>query len=232
MGAVHESHALIEAYPLGAWVIVGDNGLVANHIPFLLDRSRGEFGMLVGHLSRENSVWTQLKDSAPSVVMFQGPQAYITPSWYPSKAEDGKVVPTWNYNVVHAHGVAKAVQDADWLYEMLVRLTAFNEAPHVSPWHVTDAPAEFIRKLARAIVGIEIPIDRIEGKRKASQDEALQDRWGTVTGLAAQGTEDASRMAVLVRQAIEQDEHQSDQDSSVQAHPVTTAARCPASSLP
>lgn len=218
MPNAHDAHALIEAYPLGAWVMNGDSGLVANHIPFLLDRSRGKFGMLVGHVSRANPVWKQLKDSAPSVVMFQGPQSYITPGWYPSKADEGKVVPTWNYNVVHAHGVAKAIEDGDWLYEMLVRLTAFNEATQVSPWQVTDAPMDFIRKLARAVVGIEIPIDRVEGKRKVSQDEALQDRWGTVTGLAAQGTENASRMAVLVRQAIEQDE-ESGYDSSVEACP-------------
>jgi len=206
MANVHESHALMEAYPLGAWVTGSESGLVANHIPFLLDRSRGEFGMLVGHVSRANSVWKQLKDSTPSVVMFQGPQSYITPGWYPSKAQDGRVVPTWNYNVVHAHGVAKAIEDGAWLYEMLVRLTAFNEASQASPWQVTDAPMDFIRKLARAVVGIEIPIDRLEGKRKASQDEALQDRWGTVHGLVAQGNENASRMAVLVRQAIEQAE--------------------------
>ena len=209
MANVHESHALIEAYPLGAWVIGGKSGLVANHIPFLLDKSRGEFGMLVGHVSRANSVWEQLNDSAPSVVMFQGPQSYITPGWYPSKAEDGKVVPTWNYNVVHAHGVATAIEDENWLYNMLVRLTAFNEASQVSPWQVTDAPMDFIRKMARAVVGIEIPVDRLEGKRKVSQDETLQDRWGTVTGLAAQGSENASKMAALVRQAIELTEDQS-----------------------
>ena len=195
-------HALIAAHPLGAWVTQGDGGLVANHIPFLLDRSRGEFGTLVGHVSRANPVWRQLPDSEPSVVMFQGPQSYVTPGWYPSKLEHGKVVPTWNYAVAHAHGVARAVDDRDWLYEMLVRLTAVNESTRPSPWKVTDAPADYVNKLIRAVVGIEIPVDRLVGKVKASQDEALQDRLGTVSGLVAEGSDNASRMASLVNKAI------------------------------
>jgi transcriptional regulator len=203
MPDIDEAHALIEAHPLGAWVTPSDNGLLANHIPFLLDRSRGQSGTLLGHVSRANPVWKQLLNSAQSVVMFQGPQSYITPAWYPSKLDDGKVVPTWNYCVAHAHGVARAIDDRDWLYEMLVRLTAFSESSRELPWKVTDAPADFIDRLARAVVGIEIPIDRLVGKLKLSQDEALQDRLGTVTGLVTEGTENAARMAALVRQAID-----------------------------
>ncbi|QFZ84253.1 FMN-binding negative transcriptional regulator [Variovorax paradoxus] len=197
------SHALIDAHPLGAWVVSGADGLVANHLPFLLDRSRGPFGTLLGHVSRANPVWRQLEASAPSVVMFQGPQAYITPGWYPGKAEHGQVVPTWNYAVAHAHGIARAIDDEAWLLDLLARLTAANEAGQPVPWQTTDAPEAFIRKLARAVVGIEIPIDRLEGKLKASQDEALPDRQGTVQGLAAVGSENASAMARLVQQALQ-----------------------------
>ncbi|MDF3832702.1 FMN-binding negative transcriptional regulator [Cupriavidus basilensis] len=199
----HEAHALIDAYPLGAWVTPTDEGLVANHIPFVLDRSRGQSGTLLGHVSRANRVWEQLSESAQSVVMFQGPQSYITPGWYPSKLEDGKVVPTWNYSVVHAHGVARAIDDRAWLYEILVRLTAVNESSRTAPWKVTDAPADYIDKMIRAVVGIEIPIDRLVGKLKASQDETMPDRLGTVTGLMAEGTENATKMASLVRLAID-----------------------------
>lgn len=197
------SHALIDAHPLGAWVVQGADGLVANHLPFLLDRSRGPFGTLLGHVSRANPVWRQLDAAAPSVVMFQGPQAYITPGWYPGKAEHGQVVPTWNYAVAHAHGIARAIDDEAWLLDLLARLTAANEAGQPVPWQTTDAPETFIRKLVRAVVGIEIPIDRLEGKLKASQDEALQDRQGTVQGLAAVGSENASAMARLVQQAMQ-----------------------------
>ncbi len=197
------ARAVIEAYPLGAWVTVTDEGLVANHIPFVLDRSRGPFGTLLGHVSRANRVWEQLLDSVQSVVMFQGPQSYITPGWYPSKKEDGKVVPTWNYTVAHVHGVARAVDDPVWLYELLVRLTTVNEATRASPWKVADAPADYVEKMIRAVVGIEIPIERLVGKLKVSQDEPMQDRLGTVDGLLAEGSDGAIKMASLVKLAIE-----------------------------
>lgn len=199
-----EAQALIEAHPLGAWVVPGGEGLVANHVPFLLDRSRGPFGTLMGHVSRANPVWKLLPASGHSVVMFQGPQSYITPGWYPGKQAHGKVVPTWNYAVAHAHGVARAIDDEHWLRGMLTRLTAAHESSKQLPWKMTDAPADFIDKLLRAVVGIEIPIARLVGKLKASQDEALQDRWGTVSGLAAEGTENAAAMALLVERAARQ----------------------------
>jgi transcriptional regulator len=204
MADCHAAHALMDAYPLGAWVTHTEEGLVANHIPFVLDRSRGRFGTLLGHVSRANRVWAQLQTPAQSVVMFQGPQSYITPGWYPTKHQDGKVVPTWNYSVVHAHGAARAIDDRDWLHAMLVQLTAANESSQASPWKVTDAPVDYIEKMARAVVGIEIPIERLVGKLKVSQDEPMQDRLGTVTGLMAEGTENATKMASLVKLAIEQ----------------------------
>lgn len=196
------TQALIDTHPLGAWVVQTREGLAANHVPFLLDRSRGPQGTLLGHVSRANPVWRQLQDGAPSVVMFQGPQSYITPGWYPGKAAHGEVVPTWNYVVAHAHGVPRAVDDAQWLRDFLTRLTAAHETAQPVPWAVTDAPAAFVDKLLRAVVGIEIPIDRLEGKLKASQDEALPDRLGTVEGLLAQGSANASAMASLVQSAL------------------------------
>jgi transcriptional regulator len=137
--------------------------------------------------------------------MFQGPQAYITPGWYPSKAEHGQVVPTWNYMVAHAHGVARAIEDREWMLDMLNRLTDVHEARRSVPWSVGDAPSLFIDKLMRAVVGIEIPIDRLEGKLKASQDEAMQDRLGTVRGLHKETCDEAGAMADLVMKAIEAD---------------------------
>jgi transcriptional regulator len=198
-------YSLMASRPLGAWVCHGREGLIANHVPFLLDRSRGPLGTLIGHISRANPVWRELDSALPSVVMFQGPQAYITPGWYPSMAEHGQVVPTWNYVVAHVHGAARAIEDRDWMLEMLNRLTDAQEARQSAPWSVGDAPALFIDKLMRAIVGIEIPIDRLEGKLKASQDEAMQDRLGTVRGLHEAMGDEAGAMADLVIKAIEAD---------------------------
>lgn len=194
--------SLIESYPLGAWVCTGADGFVANHIPLLLDRARGPFGTLIGHVSRSNKVWLELKGGKPSVVIFQGAQAYITPGWYPSKAKDGRVVPTWNYAVVHAHGIARAIEDRLWLLDMLNRLTEAHEAKQPMPWSVSDAPASYIDKLLRSIVGIEIPIEMLEGKLKASQDEALQDRFGTITGLKKESCGNAKMMAEIVMDTI------------------------------
>jgi transcriptional regulator len=191
-------HALMDAHPLGAWVLQGETGLTANHIPFLLDRSQGPQGTLIGHVARANPVWRTLGAQTPSLVIFQGPDSYITPNWYPGKAEHGKVVPTWDYAVVHAHGVARAVEDPAWLLYMLERLTNRHEAGQPLPWKVKDAPRAYIDKLLRAIVGIEIRIERLEGKLKASQDEAREDRLGTVAGLRRSGNPKADAMANLV----------------------------------
>jgi transcriptional regulator len=195
-------------HPLGAWVCAGPHGLVANHVPFWLDRSRGPLGTLVGHVSRANPVWRALGQAVPSVVMFQGPQAYITPNWYPGKTEHGQVVPTWNYLVAHAHGVARSFDDREGLLALLNQLTNAQEAGQPVPWRVGDAPHAFIDQFLRAIVGIAIPIDRLEGKRKASQDEALADRLGTVQGLRALATDEAAAMADVVAQAIKADQPQ------------------------
>lgn len=190
--------ALVDANALGTWVRAGPHGVAADHIPFLLDRERGPHGTLVGHVARANPVWRGLDAQAPSLVIFQGPQAYITPNWYPGKAQHGKVVPTWDYAVVHVHGVARAIEDRDWLLGILRCLSAAHEAAQPRPWTLDDAPPGYIDKLLRAIVGIEIAVTRFEGKLKASQDEDAQDRTGTVQGLRALACPNALAMAELV----------------------------------
>lgn len=194
--------AHIQQHALGAWVCMTDSGLVANHIPFVLDRQWGRHGRLLGHVSRANPVWRALPDGAPSVVMFMGPNAYITPAWYPGKQAHGKVVPTWNYVTVHAHGLARAVEDPDWILDMLHRLTGAQEADRSDPWQVADAPMDFVRAKLRAIIGIEIAIDRLEARLKVSQDEDREDRLGTVEGLMQEKTTHAQAMAGMVLQAL------------------------------
>lgn len=193
-------HALIRARPLGSWVTQDETGLVANHVPFLLDADRGEHGTLLAHVARANPVWRGLAGGSESLVIFQGAQGYVTPSWYAAKREHGKVVPTWNYAVVHAHGVARAIDDRDRLRTLVARLTDRHEAPRAEPWRLADAPAGYIDGLLGAIVGIEIPITRLTGKWKLSQNRSLADRRGVADGLGAQPDDDAQALAALVRQ--------------------------------
>ena len=176
------------------------SGMSVTPLPLMYDESSHS---LIGHVSRANPHWHA--DGAESVAIFSGPHTYISPSFYVTKAETGKVVPTWNYVVAHAHGVARAIENHDWMLNMLNRLTDTHEARRSVPWSIGDAPSLFIDKLMRAIVGIEIPIDRLEGKLKASQDEAMHDRLGTVRGLHKENCDESSAMADLVVKAIEAD---------------------------
>jgi len=203
--------ALINAHPLGAWVVQTSAGLCANHVPFVWRPEEGDQdvlrgpvgrGVLVGHVSRANSVWRGLLPGTPSVVMFQGPQAYITPRWYPGKKAHGKVVPTWNYAVAHVHGVARAIEDPAWILGVLHALTDAQEAASTAPWRVDDAPPAYIDALVRGVVGIEIAVERIEAKCKASQDEAREDRLGTVDGLRERGDDQDVEMAARVSRAL------------------------------
>lgn len=190
---------LIEQRPFGTWVTAGESELVVNHLPFLLDRGRGDNGTLMAHVARSNPVWRQLSTALPSVFVFHGPQAYISPSWYPSKAEHGKVVPTWNYAVVHAHGLPRAIHDRDWLLDHVTRHSATREAEQASPWQVSDAPEAFIETLLKGIVGIEVPISKLEGKWKVNQNLPAADRLGAAAGLREQGDAAALEMADLIR---------------------------------
>jgi transcriptional regulator len=175
----------IEAHPLGALVTHGDDGLFATHLPLVLDRSRGEHGVLQGHVARANPHHRQTGTAAEALVIFQGPDAYVTPAWYAAKAEHGRVVPTWNYVAVHVYGTLRFVDDADFLRRHLDELTARHEAGREQPWAVSDAPAQYIEGLHRAIVGVEIEITRLEGKWKMSQNRSAADIDGVVQGLAA-----------------------------------------------
>lgn len=195
-------HALMRSHPLGTWVTQGDGELLANHVPFLVDPARGEFGTLIGHVARANRVWQSFSKTVNSVVVFQGPQTYITPSWYPSKHAHGKAVPTWNYAVVHAHGLPRAIEDREWLLQHVNQLTNVHEAEQALPWKVADAPPEFTDKLLQSIVGIEIPITRLVGKWKVSQNRPEPDKLGVVAGLLAREDAPSREMASLVKKHV------------------------------
>lgn len=194
-------HDLIRSNPLATFVTLGAEGMVANHIPFLLDAERGPNGTLVGHVARANPLWKNTRAEVETLAVFTSADAYISPSFYPTKRETGMVVPTWNYAVVHAWGPLVVHDDAEWLRGLVTRLTNTHEAKSKVPWEVTDAPADFIDKMLKAIVGIEIPIQRIEGKWKVGQNRTSADREGTVAGLHGVGTPQANAMADLVTEA-------------------------------
>lgn len=190
--------ALVQAHPLGVWVSLGPGGLSANHVPFEVDASRGEFGTLVGHVARANPTWKAAR-TLPDLVTFQGPQSYITPSWYPGKHEHGKAVPTWNYAVVHVHGVPTFIEDREWLLAHVNQLTNRHESPQALPWAVSDAPDDYIDKMLGAIVGVEIRIDRISGKWKMSQNRPVPDQMGVVAGLMARSDASAAGVARVIQ---------------------------------
>lgn len=176
-------HALIRSKPLGTWATISNGEIEVNHIPFVLKEQDGEFGTLVCHVAKANDVWKTFSTTQHSVITFQGDQAYITPSWYPSKHKDGKAVPTWNYCVVHAYGVPRIIQDPQYLLAHLNEITDTHEGEQSLPWKVSDAPAEFIERLCGAIVGVEIPIAKIIGKWKLGQNRSESDKLGVVAGL-------------------------------------------------
>ena len=181
-------HALIEAHPLGTLVTHSAAGLEADHIPFEIGAptAAAPFGTLRAHVARANPLWRQ--SGAGVLVVFQGPSAYVSPSLYAEKPVSGKVVPTYNYAVVHAHGVLRAIEDPAWILALLERLTSHHEAARAAPWSVADAPPAFVDTLLKAIVGIEIPLDRLQGKWKLSQNRPPADQAAVAAdcaGLAA-----------------------------------------------
>jgi transcriptional regulator len=194
-------HGLIREHPLGTLVTLGPDGLAANHIPFEVDPLPAPFGAVRCHVARANPVWRDHPKESDALVIFQGPAAYVSPSWYPTKAETGKVVPTYNYVVVHAHGRLRAVDDPDWLRGLVERLTRRHEAGRPQPWKVDDAPEDYVKSQLRAIVGIEILPSRLVGKWKLSQNRPAADRDGVVRGLDELGSADARDMAERVDRA-------------------------------
>lgn len=196
---VETLHALIQAYPLGTLVTLTPQGLDANHIPFEIDPAPAPFGTLRCHVARANSVWKEFSGEIHALAVFQGTDAYISPSWYPTKQESGKVVPTWNYAVVHAYGPLQVIDDRQWLRQFVERLTNRHESGRTDPWKVSDAPADYIDQLTGSIVGIEMPIARLIGKWKVSQNRPARDQSGAIEGLQRQDTQDARHMAELIR---------------------------------
>ncbi len=194
-------HALVRVRPLAALVTLNDDGLQASHVPLVLYPEDGEFGTLRGHLARANPQWRAPAPGTEALCIFSGPDAYVSPSWYETKKETEKVVPTWNYVTVHAYGPVSIVQDRDWLHQNVNAVTDQQEQARPDRWRVSDAPERFTGIMLRSIVGVEIPITRIEGKWKASQNRPEADRLGVVSGLSA-GTPADTEMAEVVKEQM------------------------------
>jgi len=195
----------IEHHGFATWVLSLDNQIYADHLPLYLNRQDGVYGTLQGHVSRANSMWAHCSQGVDSLAVFQGANAYISPSYYPSKHQHGKVVPTWNYAVVHAQGKARAVEDRDWLIQHLTRITAQHEKHQAQPWQLSDAPEDFLSQLLDAIVGIELPIEKLTGKWKMSQNRPRADKLGAAQGLRAQAGEDNYlAVANIIERYVEQ----------------------------
>ncbi|MDO8875907.1 MAG: FMN-binding negative transcriptional regulator [Pseudolabrys sp.] len=194
-------HALIATHSLGLLITAGPGGLQANAIPFLIDAAASANGTLRAHLARANPQLRELTAVDECLVVFQGPRTYVSPSLYPTKQETGKVVPTWNYITVHAWGHPQVMDDAAWLRTQVDDLTRHKEAPRVAPWQVADAPEPFVAAQLKGIVGLEIPVARIEGKWKVSQNRNAADRAGVARGLRGEGDE-ADAMAALVAERM------------------------------
>jgi transcriptional regulator len=192
-------HEFIRTNPLGLLISSDAEGLQASALPFHLDANAESPGRLQGHLAKANR-HLQVLDGQQVLVVFQGPDAYVTPSWYAAKAEHGKVVPTWNYVMVQVRGIARTIDDAQWLRDHVTRLTRTHEESQSQPWAVSDAPPAFIDALLSGIVGIEVEIQGIEGKWKVSQNRSAEDREGVVTGLVSKGD---VTMADLVKRATD-----------------------------
>lgn len=193
---------LMREHPLATLVTAVDGKPDANHLPLLLDSEPAPHGRLLGHVARANPLWRDAAGGLDVLVVFQGPQAYVTPSWYETKRETGAVVPTWNYAVVHARCHLTVHDDRDWLHRLVTRLTETHESALPQPWAVSDAPDDYIGRMLKAIVGIELRIDGLEGKWKVSQNRPAADRAGVAAGLAAGPADMQQQMAVLVAEGL------------------------------
>lgn len=192
-------HALVASQPLATLVTLDADGLVADQIPLLLRATEGTHGTLVGHVARANPLWQRTRLDMPVLAIFQGPQQYISPSWYPSKQEHGKVVPTWNYVVVQARGLLQVHDDAAWVRAQVSQLTQKQEADSPRPWAVDDAPRDYTDSMLRAVVGISMAVTQWSGKWKVSQNQPAPNRAGVVAALDARQQAQASAMAALVQ---------------------------------
>jgi transcriptional regulator len=195
-------HGFMRTHPFVSLITLGKAGLVASHVPMVLEAAESEEGILRGHLSRANPQWRDFLPDVQALVVFSGPDHYITPSWYEEKRTSGKVVPTWNYAVVHAYGFLKTIEDAGWLRTHLESLVAIHEAPFAGPWKVSDAPAEYVASQVKGIVGLELRIERLEGKWKLNQNRSKADRRGVVDGLGDLDTPESVAMKALVKKTL------------------------------
>lgn len=190
-------HGILRDHPFATLVTRLPDGPLIDHIPLVLEPERGEYGTLRGHVARGNPLVKRLAEleGVDATGIFMAAQHYISPSWYPSKRTDPRVVPTWNYVVVHTHGKIRLVDDPKWVLNMVNDLTDQHESGRPGRWHMSDAPADYLEKMAGAIVGVELVIDRMEGKVKASQNRSAEDRAGVVRGLVMEDSESASAMS-------------------------------------
>ncbi|MBS0378584.1 MAG: FMN-binding negative transcriptional regulator [Proteobacteria bacterium] len=186
-------------HPLGALVAQTPEGLTANHIPMLYRPAAGGHGVLCGHIARGNRLWKLAGPGTAVLAIFAGAAHYLTPSWYPAKKIDGKVVPTWNYAVVHAHGTIRFLEGTEAALSMVRQLTEQQEGPRAAPWAVSDAPPDYLESMLRSIVAFEIAVTRLEGKFKASQHRSAEERVAVRAALAAEGL-DGEAAAEIVRE--------------------------------
>lgn len=187
-------HAFMRAHPLALLVTQRKWGVTVNPVPFVLYPEEGERGTLRAHVARANGQWHDLAEGAEAVVVFQGAQSYVTPSWYATKAETGRVVPTWNYALVEARGPARAIADGAWLRRQVDDLTAMQEGGRLAPWAVSDAPAPYVAAQMRGIVGVEVKVALLTGKWKMSQNQPEANRMGVVRGLVAEGQDAVAQL--------------------------------------
>ncbi|GCC47342.1 hypothetical protein chiPu_0031545 [Chiloscyllium punctatum] len=187
----------MRASRLATLVTATADGLIGTPLPLILSEDEGDYGTLYGHVARPNPQW-KLPAVGEAMAIFMGPDAYVTPSWYVTKAEHGKVVPTWNYVAVHAYGVAEFFEDADRLLDVVTRLTRLHESSRKEAWQVSDAPDDFIKAQLRGIVGFRMPISRIDAKKKMSQNRKLEDRAGVIAGLGESDNPHDREVAALI----------------------------------
>ncbi|MFM0327356.1 FMN-binding negative transcriptional regulator [Caballeronia glebae] len=188
-----ELQRIIHAHPLGILVTRDDAGLDANHVPFEFDPAQGPHGLLTAHVARANDVWQRCPSGTPVMVIFRGAEGYISPNWYPSKHEAHRQVPTWNYEVVHAHGVLTVRDDEQFVRGLVARLTRRHESNEPKPWKMGDSEREFIDGMLRNIVGIEIAVTSLVGKSKLSQNKETRDRLGAADTLDARGQQELAQ---------------------------------------
>jgi transcriptional regulator len=194
---VPQMHALMRGRPFAALISAGPLGLYASHLPTVL-KDEGAFGVIECHLARPNPHCQELGKVKEALMIFQGPEGYITPNWYPTKAESGKVVPTWNYAIVHAYGEPQVMDDTAWLHRHVSELTVQQEKSETKPWAVTDAPERYIDVMLRGIIGFRFVISRLEGKWKMSQNRPAQDVAGVLEGLAHEDGESPEAVAEII----------------------------------